>query len=129
MVTIVLEKVSRSLRGELTRWLVEVDTGVFVGRVSARVRDLLWQEVIKKVGDGRAAMAWSTNNEQGFHIVLWNYDDREVVEIDGIELVAVRHAKWKRAWRKHKRWLAMKESKLAENLDNKTPDTSGGASR
>jgi len=129
MVTIVLEKVSRSLRGELTRWLVEVDTGVFVGRVSARVRELLWQEVIKKVGDGRAALVWSTNNEQGFRITLWNYVDREVVAIDGVELVAVRHAKWKRTWRKHKRWLTRKKPESAAYLDNKTPDTSGGSSR
>lgn len=43
MVVIVLEKVPRGLRGELTRWLVELDTGVFVGQLSATVRDLLWR--------------------------------------------------------------------------------------
>jgi len=127
MVTIILEKVSRSLRGELTRWLVEIDTGVFVGRVSARVRELLWQEVRKKAGDGRAAIAWSTNNEQGFRIELWNHEDREVVEIDGVQLVAIRHAKWQRVWRKQKRWLASKKTEPAGLLDNKNPDTSAGS--
>ncbi len=127
MVTIILEKVSRSLRGELTRWLVEIDTGVFVGRVSARVRELLWQEVREKAGDGRAAIAWSTNNEQGFRIELWNHEDREVVEIDGIQLVAIRHAKWKRVWRKQKRWLTRKKGESAGLLDNKNPDTSAGS--
>jgi len=41
MVVLILEKVPRSLRGELTRWMIEVDTGIFVGRLSAMVRDLL----------------------------------------------------------------------------------------
>ena len=53
MVVMILERVPRSLRGELTRWLVEVDTGVFVGRVSAAVRELLWEKVVEKAGEGR----------------------------------------------------------------------------
>ena len=39
MVVIILEKVSASLRGELTRWMIEPHTGVFVGHVSGMVRD------------------------------------------------------------------------------------------
>ncbi|MBA3516457.1 MAG: type I-E CRISPR-associated endoribonuclease Cas2, partial [Rhizobiales bacterium] len=31
MVVMMLERVSPSLRGELTRWLIEPKTGVFVG--------------------------------------------------------------------------------------------------
>ena len=37
-----LERVSPGLRGELTRWLLELKAGVFVGRVSAMVRERLW---------------------------------------------------------------------------------------
>ena len=36
------ERVPQSLRGELTRWLLELKAGVFVGRVSAMVRERLW---------------------------------------------------------------------------------------
>ncbi len=127
MVVLTLEKVSRSLRGELTRWLLELDTGVFVGRVSARVRERLWDKVLQKAGNGRAAMAWSSNNEQGFHIRLSGHEDREVVVIDGVELVAVKGAKWQRVWKEQRRWLARKNLKPAGELDNKNPDTSTGS--
>ena len=36
MIVMILEKVSVGLRGELSRWLIEPRTGVFVGQVSAR---------------------------------------------------------------------------------------------
>lgn len=42
MVVMVLESVPASVRGELTRWLVEPYPGVFVGHVTALVRDRLW---------------------------------------------------------------------------------------
>ena len=43
MVVMILEKVSPSLRGNLTRWLVELHPGVFAGKISAIVREELWQ--------------------------------------------------------------------------------------
>ena len=43
MVMMILERVPVSLRGELTRWLVEPRAGVFAGRISAGVRDKLWE--------------------------------------------------------------------------------------
>ena len=56
MIVMVLERVTPSLRGELTRWLIQPKTGVFVGRVSARVRDLLWEKIASaKKGRGRLA--------------------------------------------------------------------------
>lgn len=92
MMILVLEKVPRSLRGELTRWLVEVDTGVFVGRVSAVVRELLWQRCVAKRGDGRCCMVYNTNNEQGFAIRMEGYLDRRVRDFDGLELVVCNNA-------------------------------------
>ena len=32
-----------NLRGKLSRWLNEIHPGIFVGEVSARVRDKLWE--------------------------------------------------------------------------------------
>lgn len=92
MVVMVLERVPRSLRGELTRWLLELDTGVFVGRVSATVRELLWQKAVEKAGEGRCAMAWRTNGEQGFAVRLHGYQDRTLRDFDGIVLVTMRTA-------------------------------------
>ena len=62
MIVITLTDCPISLRGDLTKWLLEINTGVFVGRVSARVRDNLWDRVVKNVKNGRATLVYSTNN-------------------------------------------------------------------
>ena len=131
MVVITLEKVSRSLRGELTRWLVELDTGVFVGRVSARVRELLWEKVVEKAGEGRCTMAWNAANEQGFWIRIYGHEDRKVLVLDGVELVAVQNAKWNKVWKQHQRWMARHglTASTAGDIDKKTPDPSDGLGR
>jgi CRISPR-associated protein Cas2 len=103
MVVMILEKVPRSLRGVLTRWMLEVDTGVFVGRLSARVRDLLWKRAVAKAMSGRVCQIWTTNNEQGFDIRLYGYEDRMVMDIDGLQWVAFKNVKWKKILGKHLR--------------------------
>ena len=50
MIVMVLETVPVGLRGELTRWLLEPHTGVFVGHVNAMVRDRLWEKCCKQRG-------------------------------------------------------------------------------
>ena len=42
MLAIVVENVPPRLRGRLAIWLLEVRAGVYVGRASTRVRDMLW---------------------------------------------------------------------------------------
>lgn len=87
MLVMVLEKVPASLRGELTRWLLEPKTGVFVGNVSALVRDRLWEKCIKDRGDGGIIQIWSTNTEQRFAMRSWGDTQRKLVEFDGLWLV------------------------------------------
>lgn len=53
MVIMILERVPRSLRGELTRWMLEPKTGVFIGTISAMVRDKLWERVCASMHEGR----------------------------------------------------------------------------
>lgn len=66
MVIVVLEKCPLSLRGDLTKWLQEVSLGVYVGRVSARVRDELWKRICEECKSGRATMVFPARNEQHF---------------------------------------------------------------
>lgn len=66
MTVIVLTSCPAGLRGFLTRWLMEISAGVFIGNPSARVRDVLWDEVQQYAGQGRALLAHTTDNEQGF---------------------------------------------------------------
>ncbi len=91
MVVMILEKVSASLRGELTRWLIEPKPGVFVGHISALVRDRLWEKCVKQRGDGGLIQIWSTNTEQRFAMRSWGDTSRTLVEFDGLCLV--RHEK------------------------------------
>jgi CRISPR-associated protein Cas2 len=87
MVVFILENVRPALRGELSRWLFEVKTGVFTGRVSALVREELWQMVGQKLGKGSAVMIYSTNNEQGFNARTLGNPSRRFVDIEGLLLV------------------------------------------
>jgi CRISPR-associated protein Cas2 len=90
----VLEKVPRSLRGELTRWMTEVQTGVFIGKVSGLVRDLLWEKCVKRSAGGRCCQAYTTNSEQGFSLRVAGDSRRSMVDLDGIVLLATRSACW-----------------------------------
>jgi CRISPR-associated protein Cas2 len=89
MVVIVLEKVPASVRGELTRWLVEPHPGVFVGHVSARVRDKLWDKCCKAKRAGGVVQVWSTNTEQRLQMRTAGDTRRSVVELEGLQLVRV----------------------------------------
>ena len=66
MLVIVVENVPPRLRGRLAIWLLEVRAGVYVGKVSRRVREMIWETIGKGIGEGNAVMAWSTNTESGF---------------------------------------------------------------
>lgn len=63
MIVITLTKTPPALRGDLTRWCQEIQTGVYVGDVSARVRDKLWERVQTNIGNGEATLVYNTNNE------------------------------------------------------------------
>lgn len=81
MIVIVLTNCPPGLRGFLTRWLLEISAGVFIGNPSARIRDALWEEVRQHVGQGGSLPAHTTNNEQGFtfrtHDHAWHPVDHE----------------------------------------------------
>lgn len=89
MVMVILEKVPRGLRGELTRWLLEPKSGVFVGSVTGMVRELLWEKLCKEAGSGGCMMIHSDNTEQGFSIRVYGESSREVVDFEGLFLVRV----------------------------------------
>jgi len=91
MIVMVLEKVPASLRGELTRWLIEVRTGVFVGHLSARVRDKLWEKCCNEKRTGGVTQIWSTNTEQRFKMRMCGSTQREIVDHDGLQLIRIPH--------------------------------------
>lgn len=74
MVVLSVTNCPQQLRGDLTKWLIEIDIGVYVGRLSARVRDKLWERVCDNIRAGKAIMVFTSNTEQGFQIQTHNTD-------------------------------------------------------
>ncbi|MCT1425062.1 type I-E CRISPR-associated endoribonuclease Cas2e [Corynebacterium sanguinis] len=74
MMVLVITACPAGLRGDLTKWLAEISPGVFVGRPSARVRDLLWERTELLVKDGRALLVYSSDNEQGMEFRTHRHD-------------------------------------------------------
>ncbi len=89
MCVIVTENAPPALRGELTRWLLEVKPGVFVGRTSASVREKLWEKVRNDTAASGALLLYSSDTEQGFRIELHGDPKRTVVDLDGIQLIKI----------------------------------------
>jgi CRISPR-associated protein Cas2 len=86
VIVVTLSVTPERLRGELTRWLLEISQGVYVGHLSARVRDRLWQRIVEDVGSGRAIMVWSSRNEQLFSYRVHNHS-WDPVDFDGLTLM------------------------------------------
>ncbi|MCW5982844.1 MAG: type I-E CRISPR-associated endoribonuclease Cas2 [Bryobacteraceae bacterium] len=87
MVVLILERVPVSLRGELTRWLLEARAGVFVGSVSAGVRDKLWEKTCSAMAGGGGILIHNADNEQGFAVRFWGATNRWVVDYEGLTLI------------------------------------------
>lgn len=85
---IVVENAPDRLRGRLGVWLLEVRAGVYVGDYSAKIREMICQNVIKGIGDGNAVMIWTVPTESGFEFISVGKNRREPVDEDGIILSA-----------------------------------------
>lgn len=86
MTIIVLTDCPPHLRGDLTKWMQEINSGVYVGNLNARIRDALWERVCSSIKSGRATMVYRANNEQHMkfrvHNTTW-----EPVDFDGLTLM------------------------------------------
>lgn len=87
MVVIVIEKAPLKLRGEMTRWLLETKPGVFVGNISAMVREKLWKKICEDEIALSAIIIYSAANEQGFRMEMTGEPQRRVIELEGIQLI------------------------------------------
>ena len=91
MLVMILERVPTSLRGALSRWLLEPKAGVFLGNPSARVRDELWARAQKGQKDtGSVLQIWTDKNPQGFSYRQCGDRERTLVDFEGTCLVQIR---------------------------------------
>lgn len=86
---ITLSKVPSSLRGDLTKWLQEVASGVYVGNLNTKVREKLWDRVKDNLKDGEATISYYYRNEIGYKFETIN-GDRDVLDSEGLPLVLIK---------------------------------------
>lgn len=96
MTVIAMDTAPEGVRGELTRWFLELKPGVFVGKVNVRIRDLLWEQICKTDAADGAVMVYSDTNEQGFSMRVYGDPKRSVVDLEGVQLIMVQHEKGKK---------------------------------
>jgi CRISPR-associated protein Cas2 len=87
MLVVITENVPPRLRGRMAIWLLEVRAGVYVGDVSRRTREMIWQQLIEGHDGGSVVMAWASRNESGFEFQTLGANRREPVDHDGLRLV------------------------------------------
>lgn len=90
MVVLILIDAPPGLRGHLTRWLIECAAGVYIGTLSRRIRDRLWQTICKRLGTGQALMIERIDNEQGWSMRTAGRDRYRPVDFDGL-ILPTRH--------------------------------------
>lgn len=90
LTVIAVERVPAGVRGDLTRWMLQPATGVFVGDLSAEVRARLWERICTYRRTGACVMVSAARNEQGFE--LRQHGDRSVELIDLDGFAAIRRA-------------------------------------
>lgn len=88
MTVVVLVAAAPGLRGHLTRWMVEVQAGVFVGTPGRRIRDHLWRVLEGRIGDGQVVMIEPAATEQGWAVRTAGRARWWPVDLDGLTLVA-----------------------------------------
>ena len=75
-------------RGLLSRYCLEVRSGLFVGRLDKRMRHKLWQAVLDDAtARTSAVMAWSQPTAQGYAFQSHGPATRRPVRYDGLWLV------------------------------------------
>lgn len=89
MTVMILERVSPSVRGDLSRWMLEVKAGVFVGRISQRVREAVWERCVSRSDGGTVIQIWRAANEQGFDMKVHRPRGRIPYRHEGVWLVEV----------------------------------------
>ncbi len=88
MIMVVTENVPPRLRGRLAIWLLQVRAGVYIGNVSKRVREMIWEQCEHFIDDGNIVMGWQTNTESGYDFQTLGENRRIPVELDGLRLVS-----------------------------------------
>ena len=86
MIVVVLTDCPPKLRGDLSKWLFEINTGVYVGRVNTRIREALWNRICENLKHGQATMVYPSQCEQKMEFRVHN-TSWEIADFDGLKLM------------------------------------------
>lgn len=89
LTVVTLTNVPKSLRGDLSKWMQEIATGVYVGNFNSKVRDQLWARILENIGDGQATISYAYRNEIGYKFDTAN-TQREAIDCEGLPLVLIK---------------------------------------
>lgn len=104
MVVLVVLNAPPSLRGKLTRWLLQIKAGVYVGTLPARVRERVWKMTCESLRPGRRSLAsalsrtgqpWAmllfpAATEQGFDLKTFGEGPVEFEDFEGLWMAKTR---------------------------------------
>lgn len=86
LIVLDLTSAPQSLLGTLSRRLIEVRSGLFVGAASRRSTEALWQQVIE-AGPRSAVLVYGARNELGIGLRTYGTSRFRALESDGLPLV------------------------------------------
>lgn len=86
LTVITLKNVPPSLRGDLTKWMQEIATGVYIGNFNPRIRERLWNRICENTSIGEATLSYATRNEIGYTFETL-HTKRQVINNEGLPLV------------------------------------------
>ena len=96
MIIFICHNASDRIRGELTRFLYEIDSGVYIGNISALVRNILYQKIEDlsiNIPDYKMIMIYSDKNENGFSYEYLGYNNYNFKDYDGLMLAVFLNTK------------------------------------
>lgn len=100
MVIISVEHAEPKIEGYLTRHMLKIRPGIFVGRLSKTRRDYLWEHIIDEQPDIDSVMCYDMANKT-ISIQTHGNPTRKVVDVDGIQLLAYPQPEpWKKLFAK-----------------------------
>jgi CRISPR-associated protein Cas2 len=85
---VVTENVPPRLRGRIAIWLLEIRAGVYIGDVSRRTREMIWEQLAEGYENGSVVMAWASSHESGYEFQTLGPSRRLPAEFDGLYLVS-----------------------------------------
>jgi CRISPR-associated protein Cas2 len=69
--------------------MIEPRAGIFLGSMTARIRDELWKKACAGGKSGSCFQAWQSPTEQGFDFRVYGDHSREMVDLEGLHLVLI----------------------------------------